>query len=215
MKARGLVVAAALAFAACSRSGTLYGDVLVTTPPGKVNPAARASVTVVPSTQAFERDWSDAVAAFQRELKRAREAQQAAGTAVDEAKLAWDRALAVRPAGRRRNASHASARERELWRRVLAAERRLLTARNHVWEVTRKHDGQAIALLRTHAAQSVQTDASGHYLVTSLAVGKAYLYARITIGDRMLVWFRPFQVRGGSRRADLTEGNTGGWPFVP
>jgi hypothetical protein len=61
----------------------------------------------------------------------------------------------------------------------------------------------------------VLTDERGHYVLAGLPTGKAYLFARFTVGSRTLVWFRPVQVRSGVQQVDLTEANSGGWPFVP
>jgi hypothetical protein len=211
----------ASALAACSRSGTLSGDIFVQTPPEEVvSRAARISVRAIPSTEAFERDWTAALAAFQAEVEPARKAQQAAAASLEEARLAWDRNLAAgRMAGtgasRRHRGPRTSARDRQLWEQLRAAERVLFQAKLRVWEVAHNHDGQADTLLAKHTAQRVQTDADGHYVLVGLPTGKAILYTRVPMRDQMLVWFVPVLVRSGMQRVDLTEANRGGWPFVP
>lgn len=211
MKARSVLAAALLVCAACSRSGTLSGDVVVQVPPGKGNPAARLSIRAVPATAAFERDWAAALTAFQEELESARRAAQEAAAAVDQAKLAWDRALAA-PHGRRRD-PRAASRERDLWRQVLAAQQRMSAARRREGEVAHRHNLRAVALLERHTAQEVRTDGTGHYVMGGLPAGATYLYARVTAGERTVVWLHRVQVRAGVQQVNLTEANSGHWPF--
>ncbi|HSB71791.1 MAG TPA: hypothetical protein VLT62_20875 [Candidatus Methylomirabilis sp.] len=212
-RGRILLLTACLALAACSRSGSLYGDVVVQAPPGAGNPAARLGVRLIPATAAFERDWTAALAAFREELAPARRAAQEAASELDQARLAWDRAIGA-PRGRRRDAGKA-AREQELWRQVRASERRLTQARRREWEVASKHDLLGAALLERHTAQEVQTDGAGHYVFAAPPAGPAYLYARVAQGARSLVWFHGVQVRPGAQQVDLTEANSRDWPFVP
>ena len=206
-----LLVATLLTLAACSRSGTLFGDVVVPVPLGAGNPAARLSVQVIPATAPFEREWAEALAAFQEALAPAQRAEEGAMTALDQAKLAWDRALAA-PRGRRRS-PEAAARERTLWRQVRESEQRLVHAKRQVWEIAQTNDLRGIKLLDQYAAQLVQTDGTGHYVLADLPVGPIFLYARVPVGGRSLVWFQRVQVRAGAQRLDLTEANRGGWPF--
>lgn len=213
VRGRALLVAASLALAACSRPGALSGDVLVQASPGAGNPAARLGVRLIPATAAFERDWAAALAGFREELAPARRAAQEAASEVEQTRLAWDRVVAA-PRGRRRDAGMA-ARERELWRQVRAAERRLTQARRREWEVARKHDVLGAALVERHTAQEVQTDGTGHYVFAAPPAGPAYLYARVTQGERSLVWFHAVQVQAGAQQVDLNEANSRAWPFVP
>lgn len=211
VKGLGLLVATLLALAACARSGTLFGDVVVPVPPGAGNPAARLSMRVIPATAPFERDWAAALAAFQEGLAPAQRAEEGATAALDQARLAWDRALAA-PRGRRRS-PEAAARERDLWRQLRESEQRLVRAKRQVWEIAQTNDLRGIKLLDQYTAQLVQTDATGHYVLADLPVGPIYLYARVPVGGRSLVWFQRVQVRAGAQRVDLTEANRGGWPF--
>ena len=102
-----------------------------------------------------------------------------------------------------------------MWEQLRAAEHVLFQAKRQVWEVARKHDGQADSLVVAHTAQRVQTDANGHYVLAGLPAGKTILYARVPARDQTLVWFLPVLVGSGTQRLDLTEANRGGWPFVP
>ncbi len=220
MKAKAWVAAIVLTLAACSRSGTIAGDIFVQTPRGEVNPVARISVSAIPPTQVFEHDWAAALAAFEAEVEPARKAQQAAADSVEEARLAWDRALAAgRTAGaganRRHRGPRTTARERQLWEQLRAAEHALFQAKRRVWEVARKHDGQADSLLAKHIAERVETDADGHYVLAGFPAGKTILYVRVPVRDQILIWFLPVLVRAGVQRVDLNEANRGGWPFVP
>ena len=178
---------------------------------------ARISVSAIHPTEAFEHDWAEGLAAFQAEVEPARKAQQAAAASVEEARMAWDRAIAAGrsgAAGRRHRAPQASVRERQLWEQLRAAELVLFQTKSRVWEVARKHDGRAESLVAKHTAQRVQTDANGHYVLVGLPAGTAILYARVPGGDQMQVWFIPVQVRAGVQQLDITEANRGGWPFV-
>lgn len=220
MRVRGLVVIGVLTLAACSRSGNLYGDVVVQKGTGEVTRAARITVIAVPSTGAFERAWGGAIAAFQAEIEPARKAQRAAASSVEEARLAWDRALAARNMARlrasgRNRSPRPSVRSQELWRQWRAAEEQLFQAKKRAWEVAEKHGVLAGTLLDEHKAQQVQTDENGHYVFTRLSAGRAYLYARSSLGGQTLTWLQAVQVRKGAQRADLTQPNGGDWPFVP
>ena len=218
--ARSLAAAVLVFLAACSRSGTLYGDILVQTPSGSLDRAARITVLAVPATEAFEREWASAVAAFQFEVGPARQAQKAATTSAEEVRLAWDKSLAARGSGRtcasrRVRLSWMSTQNRQAWSQVLAAEDRLFKVKRRVWEIARKHDLLAVALLDRHTAQRVLTDEKGHYVLAGVPGGKGYLYARFPAGERTLVWFHAVEMRGRPQQVDLTEANIGGWPFVP
>ena len=217
MNLRSLVVATVLVLGACSRTGTLYGDVSAQARPGEATRANRINVRAVLFTETFEKDWAAAVAAFQVEVAPARRSRKAAADSADEARLAWDQALAVRRSGasRRSNLPRTSARGQMLWDQMLAANRLLGKAKSRVWEIARKHDVQAEALLERHSTERVLTDENGHYVLAGLPTGKVYLYARFTVGEEIWIWFRLFEVRTGAQRVDLTEVNRGGWPFVP
>ncbi len=220
MKARGLIVASLLALAACSRSGSITGDVIAQKSTGEVARADRINVIAVPATKALEGEWADAIAAFQAELGPARDAQKAAASSAEQARLEWDRALAARNpsalrASRRGPPHRPSGRVQELWRQVRAADALLFQAKTRVWEIAVKHGGEAGALLERHKMQQVQTDESGHYVLTGMPAGKAYLYARTQLAGQRLNWFRVVQVRRGAQQADLSLPNAGDWPFVP
>jgi hypothetical protein len=220
LMARSLAVAALVFLAACSRSGTLYGDIFAQTRSGTVERAARINVLAIPATEAFEREWASVVAAFRVEVGPARQAQQAATDSVQEVKLAWDKSLTARGSGRtgasrRVRLSWMSTQDRQAWSQVLAAEDRLFKVKRRVWEIARKHDLLALALLDRHTAQRVLTDENGHFVLASVPGGKGYLYARFPVGERTLVWFRAVEVRRRPQQVDLTEANIGGWPFVP
>jgi len=217
---RSLAVAALVFLAACSRSGTLYGDIFVQTRSGTVDRAARINVLAIPATEAFEREWASTVAAFRVEVGPARQAQKAATDSAEEVRLAWDKSLAARGAGRtgtsrRIRLSWMSTQDRQLWNQMLAAQDRLFKVKGRVWEIARKHDLLAVALLDRYTAQRVLTDENGHYILAGVPGGKGYLYARFPVGERTLVWFRAVEVRGRPQQVDLTEANVDGWPFVP
>jgi hypothetical protein len=210
---RCVLVVALLTLAACSRSGSLYGDVSVPAPPGAGNPAARLSLRVLPATDGFERDWAATQTAFREALAPARRAQEEATAALEQTRLAWDRALAA-PRGRHRSPG-ATARERELWQQVRGSEQRQVQAKSRMQEISRTYDLRGVALMEQYTAQLVQTDEAGHYVVAALPAGGAYLYARVMVGGRTLIWFRRVQDQAGAQRMDLTEANRGDWPFTP
>jgi hypothetical protein len=207
-----LLVAAALLLAACSRSGTLSGDVVVQVPAGPENPVARLRIRAVAATEAFEQDWAAALRTFQEELEPARRARQEAAASLDRAKLAWDRALG---ASRGRQRDFRMAQARNLWRQVLAGQQRVFAAQRREREVALRHNRRAVALLERYTMQEVQTDGTGHYVMAGLSTGPAYLYARLTVGQRSLVWLHRVQVRAGAQQVDLTEENSTRWPFSP
>ncbi len=208
---RGGILLALLACAACSRSGSLYGDVVVPGPPGAGNAAAYLSVRAVAADAAFERDWASALAAFQQDLAPARQAREQAAAELEHARLAWDRAVAA-PRNRRQSRAM-SPQVQDLWRQVRRAEASLTRAKHQMEEVARRHGEQAVALLDRHAVQEVKTDALGHYVLPGLPAGAVYLYTRVTVRGQSRVWFRPVQVRMGAQQVDLNEESRLGWPF--
>ncbi len=219
MNARGLTLVGLLVISACSRSGTVHGDIFVQTQAGDVKRGARISVAVVPSTEAFERDWAATVEAFRADVSPALQAQKAAEHSADQARLAWGQALAARSGAVSRGNRRARYRgffgqERQRWEEVRAADALLFQAKRRVWEITLQYDLRAGSLLEKYRAQIVQSDETGRYLATGLPVGKAYVYARFVVGSQHLIWFRPVEVRVGAQALDLTGANAGGWPFV-
>ena len=205
-----------VALLACSRSGTLSGNVSGRTLPNGENPVARIHISVIRPTEAFEHDWAAGLAAFQAELESARAVQQAAAASLEEARLAWDRVLAGGRVGarRRQRPPRMSPREQQAWERLRAAERAMFLADRRAWETALKYDAQADSLLAKHTAQRVQTDGNGHFVLAGLPAGRAFLYTRVIADDQMRVWFVPVVVRPGVQQLDLTETNRGGWPFV-
>ena len=222
MTAGGLVLAVLLAFAGCSRSGALSGDVVVRNASGDVSRGARISVYLVLPSEAFEREWAEAVAAFRQEVAPAAEAQAAAERRSEEARLAWDRALAARGkagVGRGRWTlalrESAAAGSHERWRNLRATEGLVFQAKKRVWDIVRRHEEQAQALVEKHAAQRVQSDETGHYVLVKVPTGKAYVYARLREKKDDFVWFVPVEIQSGTQHADLTQDNQRRWPFVP
>ena len=220
--AGGLVLAVLLAFAGCSRSGALSGDVVVRNASGDVSRGARISVYLVLPSEAFEREWAEAVAAFGQEVAPAAEAQAAAERRSEEARLAWDRALAARgKAGAQRGRwtlalrESAAAGSHERWRNLRATEGLVFQAKKRVWDIVRRHEEQAQALVEKHAAQRVQSDETGHYVLVKVPAGKAYVYARLREKKDDFVWFVPVEIQSGTQHADLTQDNQRRWPFVP
>jgi hypothetical protein len=218
----GLVLAALLSLAGCTRTGVLSGDVVVRNAIGDVSRGTRISVYLVLPSEVFEREWADAVAAFRQEVAPAVEAQKAAERQSDEARLAWDRALASRgKAGAKRGRwtltlrESASAGSPERWRNVRGTEGVVFQAKKRVWDIVRTHEERAQALVERHAAQRVQTDETGHYVLVKIPTGKAYVYARLREKKEDFVWFLPFEIETGTQRADLTQDNQRRWPFVP
>ena len=222
MSAGGLILAILLTLSACSRTGAVSGDVVFRNASGDVSRGARISVYLVLPSEAFEREWADAVAAFRQEVTPAVEAQKAAERQSEEARLAWDRALAARgKTGAQRGRwtlalrESAAAGSQERWRNVRATESLVFQARKRTWDIVRKHEAQAQALVEKHAAQRVQTDETGHYVLVKVPTGKAYVYARLREKKEDCVWFLPFEIETGTQRADLTQDNQRRWPFVP
>jgi hypothetical protein len=221
-RAASVLVVLVLAIAGCSRSGALSGDVAVRPAAGEVVRGARISVQLVASTEAFEREWAEAIAAFRHEVAPAAEAQRAAEQKAEQARLAWTRALTARGKDRTRGGQWTlslrdtnAAGSQELWRSVRATEASLFQARKRVEEIVRKHDAQGVTLLDKHATQRVQTDETGRFVLVKISSGKAYLAARLRADKAQLVWFIPLQIQGGTQQLDLTEQNQGGWPFTP
>jgi hypothetical protein len=222
VRAGGLVLATLLVLSGCSRTGVLSGEVVARTSSGDLSRGARISVYLVMPSEAFDREWADAVAAFRREVAPALEAQKAAERESEEARLAWDRALAARgKAGARRGRWTLTLREspaagsQERWRKVRAAEGLVFQARKRVWDIVRTHEEQAQALVEKHAAQRVQTDENGRYVLVKVPARIAYVYARLREKQEDFVWFVPVEVRTGTQHADLTQENQRRWPFAP
>ncbi len=207
-----------LLLAACARSATLEGEVRWERPPDV--PAARVTVRLVPESEAFLREWSAAVEAFQTALRPAQEQQRAAERLAERARQAWDRAVATSGTSgvglSQWNRSAAGRRwERALWREVRRTSRLAAAARKRLEALAAEHGAQAELLLLRHATREVVTDAEGRYILTGLPAGKVHLYARLPVGERGLVWLRAMELRPGRHRLDLSEQTAGGWPFAP
>jgi hypothetical protein len=218
----GVLLVLLFTAAGCSRSGALSGDVVVRTAASELIRGARIGVQIVTSTEAFEREWADAIATFRHEVAPAADAQKVAAQRAEQARLAWTRALTARGKDRARGGQWTlslrdtnTAGSQELWRRVRATEGLVFQARKRVEEIVRTHDAQAVTLLDKHATQRVQTDETGRYVLVKIPSGKAYLAARLRVDKAQFVWFIPVQVQGGAQQLDLTEQNQGGWPFTP
>lgn len=220
--AGGVTLAVVLTLFGCSRSGTLSGDVTVRNSLGEVVRGARISVFLVVPTETFEREWGDALLAFRQEVAPAAQAHKAAAHHAEEARLAWDRALAAsgKHSGRRgqwtltlRDSNTAGS--QQLWRNVRGTEAVAFQARKRVWEIVRRHEEQAHLIIEKHAAQQVQTDETGHYVIVKVPTGNAYVYARLREKTADSVWFLPIQIETGTQRADLTPDNQRRWSFVP
>lgn len=221
MAVGGLVLATLLALFGCTRTGALSGDVVVRNAVGDVSRGTRISVYLILPLEAFEREWADAVTAFRQDVAPALEAQKAAERQLDEARLAWDRALASRgKAGAQRGRwtltlrESAAAGSQERWRNLRATEGAVFQARKRVWDIIRTHEERAHALVEKHAAQRVQTDETGHYVLVKVPTGKVYLYARLREKKADFVWFLPFDIETGTQRADLTQDNQRRWSFA-
>ncbi len=208
---RGALLLALLACVACSRSGSLYGDVVVPGSPGAGNAAAYLSVRAVAVNPAFERDWASALTAFLQDLAPARQAREQAAAELERARLAWDRAVAA-PRSRRQSRAMSS-QTRDLWRQVGRAETSLSQAQHRMEEVAQQHGEQAVALLERNTVQEVKTDANGHFVLPGLPAGAVYLYTRVRIRGQPGIWFRPVLVRLGAQQVDLDEESRLGWPF--
>jgi len=220
--AAAVLLTTVLVLSGCSRTGVLSGDVSVRTPSGDVTPGARMSVYLILPSAAFEREWAEMIAGFRQEVAPAAEVQKAAEHQAEEARLKWDRAVAARGKdGQRRGQWTLSLRNTNaagsqgLWRNVRATEGVAFQARKRVWEIVRKHEWQADALLTRHATERVQTDETGHYVIVKVPTGKAYLYARLPEKKEDFVWFVPIEIQTGTQSADLTRDNQRNWPLVP
>ena len=218
----GVVLATVLILCGCSRSGTLSGEVAFRTPSGDVTRGARISVFLVQPSEAFEREWADVVTAFRQEVVPAAEAQKVAMRQAEEARLAWDRTLTARGrSGARRSQWTLTLRDASaassppLWRNVRGTEALAFQAQKRLWEIIRRHEELAHALVEKHATQRVQTDEAGHYVIVKVPVSKVYIYARLREGKADFVWFLPIKVQAGTQRADLTQDNQRDWSFIP
>jgi hypothetical protein len=217
-----VLLATVVVLSGCSRTGALSGDVIVSTASGDVTRGARMSVYLILPSEEFEQEWAKVIAGFRQEVAPVAEAQKAAEHQAEEARLKWDRAVAARGKdGTRRGRWTLSLRDANvagsqgLWRNVRATEGVAFQTRKRVWEIVRKHEGQADALLTKHATERVQTDEIGHYVIVKVPTGKVYLYARLLEKRENFVWFVPIEIQTGSQSADLTRDNQRNWPLVP
>jgi len=217
MGAWSVLLTSLLVLSGCSRPGGLLGDVSVRLPSGDVVHGSRINVRLISSTDAFERDWVQAITVFRQDVAPAVEEQKTAAQKAEEARLAWDHALtAGSKAGASSRRFRSSAPAQRLWRDVRATEAVAFQARKQVWEIVRKHEEQAEALLDTHTMQRVQTDQTGHYALVKIPTGNVYVYARFRDRNTTFTWFVPIQVKSGVQSLNLTQDNqSAGWPFVP
>ncbi len=212
-KLPGLLLCILLAAVACARAGTLEGTVVVPGAADHPPPATRLRLGAVATSPAFERDWATARAAFHADLVPVRQAEAQAGAALEQARLAWDRAVATPRS--RGEARGSAAQVGALWRQLRGREAARARAQRRVAEVARQHGEQALTLLEGQTVQAVETDGTGHYLFSGLPRGRLYLYVRVLVGGQPQVWFRAVQVGRGVQQVDLTEADRDGWPFRP
>lgn len=218
----GLALAVLLFPAGCSRSGAVSGDVVVRRASGEIIRGTRLSVYLVLSSEAFEREWAEAVMAFRQEVAPALAVQKTAEIQSQDARLAWDRALAARGrTGAQRGRwtlalrETAAAGSQERWRNLRATEGMVFESTKRVWEIVRKHEERAQILVEKHAAQRVQTDETGHFVVVKVPAGRAYLFGRLRDKKDDFVWFVPLEIQTGTQRVDLTQDNQRRWSFAP
>jgi hypothetical protein len=103
--------------------------------------------------------------------------------------------------------------ERELWGEVRRTALLAAAARQRVQAAVARHAAEAEALLLRHATHETASDETGRYILTQVPPGKAHVYARLQLAEREFIWFHGMQLGGGRHRLDLSEHNTGGWPF--
>jgi hypothetical protein len=202
--------------AACSRTGTLSGQIAAGTPGSQ---GVRAVIWVIPVGETFDREWQPTLEAFQEAVRPALERQRAAERGAEQARRTWDRAVAVQGASgvglSQWNKSTAGRRaERGLWADVQRTAVAAFEAQQRVRKIHTRQSEQAEAMLKRYASHEVLSDADGRYVITQLRPGRAFLYARLRLADRDITWFRPIEVQAGMQQLDLPESSAGGWPFA-
>ncbi len=204
---------------ACSPTGTVTGRISIESGPIQQG-AAGARVFVIPAGEAFEREWQPTVDGYREVVRPALERQRAAERAAEQARRTWDRAMATPAVSgislSQWNRSAAGRQwERQLWTRVQRTAIAAYEARQQALQVLSRQSERAQALLQRYAIREVTSGEEGQYLITELRPGKAYLFARLKLPDRDVIWFRLVELTGGRQQVDLTERDAGGWPFAP
>lgn len=208
-----------LALSACARSGTVSGDILAASGGEPALPSARAPVVVIPRTAAFEEEWDSLVARARQALGPALSRARAAARAAEAARQAWDSAVASHGGSGvgmdHWNRSSAGRHwERELWGRVRRASREASGARQDFDRLLQGEAERAATFLRQRAAHEVLADERGHYLIPGVRPGRSYLFCRLAVGSKELLWLHPFSAKPGLQRVDLSEINRTPWPFA-
>ncbi len=213
------VVLALLLLGGCARSASLDGEVRLERGSGGAGPAPGITVRLVPESEPFRSEWQAAVAAFQAAAAPLVEQQRAADRLAEQARRAWDRAVATPGTSgvglSQWNRSAAGRRwERELWGEVRRTSLLAAAARQRVQAVAARHAAAAESLLLRHATHETVSDETGQYILAQVPPGKAYVYARLQLPEREFIWFRIVEIGSGRHRLDLSERSAGGWPFA-
>jgi hypothetical protein len=219
-----LLVAALVVLTACTRTASLSGCIVGSTPAGEMTVGADAVVIVVPASEPFEAEWQRLVTSFREEYDSARTRYgdtraryRAARTTEQSARSAQQRASRTPPVSVREDPVtgarvwsnqtppsvwHAAQARSEAGGAMTEAGRRL----NGVIEM---HLAGAIAALEKHQVRTIRTDARGCYAMTGMPRERLYVFANH--GDRY--WFREVDATRTPVTADFTPDRSG-WPFA-
>lgn len=220
-----LLALAVTVLAACARSTTLSGCIVIETPAGESRPAAGTVVMIVAGSEAFEREWQAVERAFRADYQRARATYdevraryRAARSAEQHASTAYALALKVPPFQRYTVHEDETSGVR-LWTNqdpppaVWAAARAksdgsqaLADAAGRLNALIDLHLGRVVHMVTTGHTRLILADAGGCYS-TRVAVGRVYVFANHA--DRY--WFRQLDARPVPARVDFSPANAG-WP---
>ena len=219
-----LLLAAVLALTACTRTTSLTGCIVGSTPAGELSVGADAVVLVVPASQSFEAEWQGIVAAFREEYDAAsasygdaRSRYRAARAAEQTAVRAQRQVLKTSPARVHEDATtgarvwsnqtppsvyHVAQNRSQATGVMTQAGRRL----NGVIDT---HLAGAIVALKKHQSGAARTDARGCYVVSGVPMQRVYVFANH--GDRY--WLREVDAARKPASVDFTPDRSG-WPFA-
>jgi len=183
---RGRRIASALLLAllsvACSRTGDLSGDIVVTKKSGDAKRGAETQVTLVRATDPFEANLKKTEEEFKKEY-------ETADAPYQQAKKNYAAGVGNPFSVELARISVLSGRHDVIQRYVRAQQKMIGEAQPRV----------------------VGTDVNGHYSFKDVPAGRYRVFATFHTGGDDFRWSVATDVKGGSNRVDLSNSNIG-WP---
>ncbi len=205
-----------LPLTACSRQGTLSGDVFVTMKSGDVKRAADVEVALGVRTDQFEADWRKAEEDFRRDFERIKRSLEKAEADLEKAFPGWRSRMNRMAQSQTGETETKGLVENLVYTFDIRAHPSYLELQRLTTEgsgVIRAHKERLEKLVLGNLAKRTRTDVNGHYTFTEVARGRYYLLARHQVLDNRLCWYVPVSLESSSQAVNLSN-SSAGCPFA-